>query len=142
LRSELLPQHAGQISFPGGRPNAGDASPEATALREAAEETGLDPHAVRILGRLPVVSGLSSGFAITPVVGWVDVRPSLVHDTREVAALIDLPLALALDPACYCVGELRRDGVVKEFWYLDYAGHRVWGATARVLRSLALALAD
>lgn len=139
-RSEDLPHHAGQISFPGGRVHPDDTSLEAAALREAAEEIGLDPSLVSILGRLPVTVVPSSGFAITPVVAWAEARLQLQPDPREVAGLIECPLALALDPAAYKTGTLERDGVVREFWYIEFDDHHVWGATARILRSLALVL--
>lgn len=140
-RSEHLPQHAGQISFPGGRVHHSDLSLEATALREAIEETGLDPAGVVVLGRLPVTVVPSSGFAITPIVAWADARPQWRPDPREVAELIECPLALALDPASYKTGSMVRDGINREFWYVEFDGHHVWGATARILRSLALVLA-
>ncbi len=141
-RSEDLPQHAGQISFPGGRVHHDDASPEATALREAIEETGIDPSCVVFLGRLPVAVVPSSGFAITPIVAWAEARPELRADPREVAELIECPLAVALDPASYKTGSMVRDGTTREFWYVEFDGHHVWGATARILRSLALLLAN
>ena len=141
-RSEDLPQHAGQISFPGGRLHRDDASPEATALREAIEETALDPSNVVLLGRLPVTVVQSSSFEITPVVAWTAARPQLRADPREVAELIEFPLKLALDPTAYRLGSLERDGQRREFWYIEFAGHHVWGATARILRSLALLLAE
>jgi 8-oxo-dGTP pyrophosphatase MutT (NUDIX family) len=141
-RSEELPNHAGQISFPGGRVHRDDASLEATALREAVEETGLDPSRVSILGRLPVTIVASSGFAVMPVVAWAERRPQLTPDPREVAELIDCPLALALDPSAYRTGSLMRDGVTREFWYIEFGTHYVWGATARILRSLALLMAE
>ena len=141
LRSEHLPHHAGQISFPGGRVHPDDPSLEATALRELVEETGIDPSALVVLGRLPVTEVPSSGFVITPVVAWMDAPPQFRPDPREVAALIDCPLDIALEPASYRTGSLVRDGVTREFWYVEFDGHRVWGATARILRSLALVLA-
>ena len=140
-RSEQTPHHAGQISFPGGRVHHDDASPEATALREAAEETGLDPSRVSVLGRLPVTEVVSSGFSITPVVAWAETRLHLEPDPREVAELIDCPLAVALDPTSYKMGSLVKDGITREFWYIEFDGHHVWGATARILRALALVLA-
>lgn len=141
-RSEDLPQHAGQISFPGGRVHPDDESLEATALREAVEETGLDPTEVVLLGRLPQTTVVSSGFEITPVVAWTAMRPQLRADPREVAELIECPLTLALDPAAYREGSIERDGLRRDFWYLDFDDYHVWGATARILRSLALLLAE
>ncbi len=140
-RSDELPHHAGQISFPGGRVHPDDTSLEATALRETFEETGLDPESVTILGRLPVTAVASSGFSVTPVVAWTDTRPHLRPDPREVAELIDCPLELALDPAAYRTGSIVREGLTREFWYIEFDGHHVWGATARILRTLALLLA-
>lgn len=139
-RSDDLPQHAGQISFPGGRVHPDDESAEATALREAIEETALDPAQVVLLGRLPVTVVQSSRFEIVPVVAWSATRPQLRADPREVAELIEFPLKLALDPLAYRTGSLERDGQRREFWYIEFAGHHVWGATARILRSLALLL--
>jgi 8-oxo-dGTP pyrophosphatase MutT (NUDIX family) len=141
-RSDAVPHHAGQISFPGGRVHRDDASLEAAALREATEEIGLDPSRVAILGRLPVTLVPSSGFAITPVVAWAETRLHLQPDPREVAEMIACPLGVALDPAAYKTGTVVRDGVTREFWYIEFDGHNVWGATARILRSLALLLSD
>jgi 8-oxo-dGTP pyrophosphatase MutT (NUDIX family) len=141
LRSDELPHHAGQISFPGGRVQHGDENLEATALRETIEETGLDPAGLELLGRLPVTVAVTSGFAITPIVAWLDFEPRFQPDTREVAALIECPLECALNLDSYRTGRIERDGVTRDFWYLDVDGHHVWGATARILRSLALVLA-
>jgi 8-oxo-dGTP pyrophosphatase MutT (NUDIX family) len=139
-RSDELPHHAGQISFPGGRVHNEDSGPHATALREAAEEIGLEASRVSILGTLPVTVVQSSGFAITPVVAWAETRLQLQPDPREVAEVIECPLAVALDSRAYKTGSLVRDGVMREFWYIEFDGHHVWGATARILRSLALLL--
>jgi 8-oxo-dGTP pyrophosphatase MutT (NUDIX family) len=139
-RSEELSRHAGQISLPGGRVHH-DESVEAAALREAEEEIGLAPAQVAVLGRLPIIHVSASGFDVTPVVAWLDSMPAWRPDPGEVAEVIDCPAALALDPASYRLGSMLRDGIAREFWYFDFDGHHVWGATARVLRSLALLLA-
>jgi 8-oxo-dGTP pyrophosphatase MutT (NUDIX family) len=76
-------RHAGQIAFPGGRPEPGDAGPVATALREAEEELGIDPLLVRVAGTLPVVETLTSNYAITPVVGRLAARPRLRLQDRK-----------------------------------------------------------
>ena len=141
LRSEDLPLHPGQIRLPGGRVQQGDASLEATALREANEETGLDPTIVEVLGRLPVTQVASSGYDITPVVAMAMECPHWHPCPREVRALIELPLRLALDPDAYRRDSLVRNGVTREFDVLDYEAHYIWGATARVLLSLACRLA-
>lgn len=137
LRSADLPTHPGQISLPGGLVATNDASIEATALREAKEETGLDPACVELLGRLPQVVVAVSGIAITPVVGWTPQQPRLQPDPREVSEIIACPLDQVLQPARYRREQLLRDGQRREFWVLDVQQHRVWGATAAILYSLA-----
>ncbi|MFZ9585693.1 MAG: CoA pyrophosphatase [Pseudohongiellaceae bacterium] len=135
-RSAELPLHPGQISLPGGRVEASDASLELTALREAHEEVGLPAAAVRLLGRLPTAS-VSSGFTITPVVGYCTSRPTLQPNQREVARLIELPLSLALDCSRYGQDSLERDGETRQFRFLQFEEHFIWGATARILLTLA-----
>jgi len=136
LRSDSLPYHAGQISLPGGRIEAADATFEHAALREAQEETALDPASVTLLGRLPKVK-VTSGFEITPVVGWIETLPQLLADPREVAQIITCPLHWLLQKQRYTRESLLRDGQTREFWVLQLEQHRVWGATASILYSLA-----
>lgn len=137
VRSADLPTHPGQISLPGGFVAAYDPSMEATALREAQEETGLDPASVTVLGRLPGVVVTVSGVEITPVVAWANTEPQLQPDPREVAQIISCPLQQLLHPAHYRRESLLRDGQHREFWVIDVQQHRVWGATAAILYSLA-----
>ncbi|HTR00178.1 MAG TPA: CoA pyrophosphatase [Candidatus Acidoferrum sp.] len=136
-RSLQLSRHAGQISLPGGRVEAGDASLEATALREAREEIGLQSVSLHVLGRLPDTHVPSTGIAITPVVAWSRCEPELNHDPYEVDEIIELPLCVALDATQYGTDTLDRDGVKREFRFLQYREHYIWGATARILLSLA-----
>jgi 8-oxo-dGTP pyrophosphatase MutT (NUDIX family) len=100
LRSSGLRKHAGQVAFPGGSIDAGDAGPVAAALREAAEETGLDPAGVEVVGVLPELFVARSGFRVIPVLAWWW-RPSPVGpaDPVEVAAVARVPLAELTDPA-------------------------------------------
>jgi 8-oxo-dGTP pyrophosphatase MutT (NUDIX family) len=131
-RSETLPDHPGQISFPGGRLEPGDASHAAAALRETSEEIGLAPARVRVLGQLsPYVT--VSGYEVRPVVGWVeppfDVRP----DPLEVADVFEVPLEFILDPANHkrnfrMIGDRRRD-----YWAIPWTTRYIWGATAAML---------
>ncbi len=140
-RAQHLPDHPGQISFPGGRIDATDAGPSAAALREAQEEVGLSPQRVEVAGELDVYV-TRTGFHITPVVGLVrppiDVRP----DSAEVADVFELPLALAIDPANYERRARRHEGQRRYFYVLMYEDRIVWGATAGMLVNLAHVLQE
>ena len=96
-RTTHLKSHAGQVSFPGGRAEPGDASAEFTALREAEEEIGLPAARVEILARLPDYR-TRTGYRVTPVVGLIEPPLELVPDPREVAEVFEVPLAFLLDP--------------------------------------------
>jgi 8-oxo-dGTP pyrophosphatase MutT (NUDIX family) len=97
-RTEHLRDHAGQISFPGGRSEPEDGSAEATALREAQEEVGLAPDRVEVLGRLPTYTTVTH-YVVTPVVGLVHPRFELALDAFEVAEAFEVPLAFLMTPA-------------------------------------------
>jgi 8-oxo-dGTP pyrophosphatase MutT (NUDIX family) len=100
LRAATLRSHAGQVAFPGGASDAGDASPAATALREAAEEVGVRPESVDVLAELPAVYLPPSGFVVTPVLGhWREPHPVGVVDAAEVAGVELVRLADLVDPA-------------------------------------------
>lgn len=140
-RSRHLPDHPGQISFPGGRIDAADAGPAAAALREAQEEVGLSPNRVEVVGELDVYI-TRTGFHITPVVGLVrppfDVRPN----PAEVADVFELPLDLAVNPANYERRARLHEGQRRYFYVLVYKDRIVWGATAGILVNLAHVLQD
>lgn len=140
LRSARLSSHAGQVSFPGGRMEEGE-SPEQTALREAAEEVGLDPALPEILGRLPpLLTG--TGYRVTPVVALLRPPFALRHDPGEVEEPFEYPLARLLDPAA---PERRRQefrGRMREFWVWPHERHYIWGATASMLVTLSAVLRD
>ena len=131
-RSADLPDHPGQISFPGGRVEADDASLAAAALREAAEEVGLAPAQVSVLGHLSEYETVT-GYRVTPIVGWVEPPLELALDPVEVADVFEVPLAFLMDPAHQqrhfrMLGALRRD-----FWAIPYGDRYIWGATAAML---------
>jgi 8-oxo-dGTP pyrophosphatase MutT (NUDIX family) len=135
VRGAGLPHHADQISLPGGRPAAGE-SPEATALREAAEEIGVEPAGVAILGRLTPVHIPVSGFTVEAVVGVAATAPVFVPDPREVAEVLEVPLAVLADPAHLRLGRRARGGIEIDAPYFAVGDHQVWGATAMILGEL------
>lgn len=140
-RTPHLDDHAGQISFPGGRVEAGDASREETALRETEEEIGLARAHVTLLGRLPEYA-IPSGFRITPVVGWVEPPFTLEEDPFEVAAVFEAPLAHFLDASNYQRREYHFRGRHRHYMAVPYEGHYIWGATAGMLHAMCRVLAS
>jgi len=134
-RTEHLRDHAGQISFPGGRVEPTDADREATALREMTEEIGLAAHHVKLLGRLPGYE-IPSGFRITPVVGWIEPPFSVKPDVFEVSDIFEAPLDYFLDPANYQRREYHFRGRHRHYLAIPYEGRYIWGATAGMLYSM------
>ena len=139
LRTSTLRAHAGQVAFPGGRMEPIDPSPEAAALREAAEEIGLDPATVELAGRLPeYVTG--TGYHITPVIGLLPAGLRLTANPDEVAAIFTLPLATLLDPQAPEQRTREFRGRQRRFWVWPHETHYIWGATAGILVNLAARL--
>jgi 8-oxo-dGTP pyrophosphatase MutT (NUDIX family) len=134
-RTTQLKSHAGQVSFPGGRAEPGDASAEFTALREAAEEIGLAGERVEILGRLPDYR-TRTGFRVTPVVGVIRPPLALVPDPREVEAVFEVPLEFLLDERNRSRRTREFQGLSVGFYVYEYRGHVIWGATAGMLVNL------
>lgn len=134
-RTDHLPDHPGQVSFPGGRIEVQDADAVAAALRETEEEVGLVPGRIRVLGRLDEwVTG--TGFAIVPVVGLVTPPFDLALAPDEVAEAFEVPLAFILDPANHEHHARLRDGRPRNFRAITYGKHFIWGATAGILINL------
>jgi 8-oxo-dGTP pyrophosphatase MutT (NUDIX family) len=134
-RTSHLRDHAGQVSFPGGRSEESDDSPEATALREAGEEVGLAASQVEILGRLPQYR-TGTGFVVTPVVGLVTPPLNLKLDDFEVAEVFEPPLEFLLDRANHQRHSVEVRGVMREYWAMPWQGYYIWGATAGMLVTL------
>ncbi len=134
-RAQHLNQHAGQVSFPGGRAEHGDDSAVITALRETEEEIGLCPDAVTPLGFLDRFDTVSD-YRVLPVVGLVRPPRQWNINTREVAEIFTLPLEVVLDRSRYREQVAERDGKTFIFHRLEWQGHVVWGLTAAMLLNL------
>ncbi len=135
-RSAHLYDHAGQISFPGGRLETSDATPVDAALREAQEETGLSTEFVDVLGSMPSYL-TSTGFSITPVLSLVRPGFTLAPDSFEVAEVFEVPLAFLMDPANHRLYRATLpDGRERQYYAMPWQGHFIWGATAGMLRNL------
>lgn len=145
-RNAGLRNHAGQISFPGGRQDPGDVDEVATALREAHEEVGLDPSRVEVIGRLPLYE-TGTGFKITPIVGLIHAHPdehlglALRADPAEVEEVFEVPLAFLLDPANHQRRAFQLGEQALSFFAMPWqpphrqADYFIWGATAAMLRN-------
>jgi len=134
-RTQHLHDHAGQISFPGGRMDPEDLTPEKTALRESQEEIGLNPANVEIIGHLPEYLTVS-GYSVTPVVGLVQAQAEYVHDEFEVADIFEVPLSFLMDPANHQVRIWQSEQGMRRFYAMPYGNRFIWGATAGMLRNL------
>ncbi len=134
-RAAHLKAHSGQVSFPGGRVSQADASAEATALRETAEEIGLESAKVELLGRLPDYH-TRTGFRITPIVGLVSPPLALTPEANEVEEIFEVPLAFVLDPANHQRQSRLWQGERRWFFAIPYQDHYIWGATAGMLVNL------
>lgn len=134
-RTSHLRHHSGQISFPGGRAEPGDPTPEFTALREAEEEIGLPRGRVEVLSRMPVYC-TRTGFCVTPVVGFVAPPLELAPDSREVEEVFEVPLAFLLDPRNHARETREFQGGTVGFYVIQYGERRIWGATAGMLINL------
>jgi len=135
-RSSALKHHPGQIAFPGGKQDEGDADPVAAALREAHEEVGLPPDHVQVLGRLSPHETVT-GFLVTPVVARIIAPFTPVAEPGEVAEVFDVPFDHVVDPARYQMQQRRWRGQMRAYYALPYGPYYIWGATARMLRALA-----
>lgn len=147
-RTEHLRDHAGQISFPGGRAEPEDPSPVHTALREAQEEVGLDPARVQILGQMPTYTTVTR-YSVTPVVALLDPAHTLKLDAFEVADTAEVPLDFLMTPAHHRRHRFEWDGQQRQFLSMPWSPSPqqpdawfIWGATAAMLRNFYHLLAD
>lgn len=136
-RTERVADHKGQVSFPGGRADEGDISPEATALREASEEIGLNPKDVRLAGTLePVVT--VTNYLVTPVVGFIPWPYQFTLEPEEVSRVFSIPLAWLADPANHAFRERQlatNYGFTRSLqviFFKPYAGETLWGVSAEI----------
>lgn len=134
-RTPHLTDHAGQISFPGGRIDPSDADAAAAALREAEEEVGLPPSQVEMIGRLDTYV-TRTGFEVTPCVGFVAPPDAYRPDPFEVAEVFEVPLGFFLDPASRKLESRMFQGRERFFYAFPWGKHYIWGATAGMLNNL------
>ena len=134
-RTLHLSDHAGQISFPGGRIEGSDPNPIHTALRESEEEIGLLPQQVKVLGTLREYFS-PTGYRVIPVVGWVQPPLTLKADEFEVAEIFEVPLEHFFDPTRHVIKEVMRAGQKRRYYSIPYQDWHIWGATAGILVEL------
>jgi len=140
-RTSHLHDHAGQVSFPGGRVDDGDEDRVATALRETEEETGLHRSRIDVVGRLPDYD-IMTGFRVTPIVGWVEPPFKLKPDPFEVENVFEVPLEFLLNPANHEEHSREVKGITRHYYAMPYGEHFIWGATAGMVHMLYQALVE
>jgi len=138
-RTAHLTDHAGQISFPGGRVEASDRDPLHTALREAEEETGVDAKRIEIIGTIPQYT-TGTGYLITPVVGWMEAPVTYQPDPTEVAECFEVPFEYLIDINNHHLETAMYNGRMRSYYALPYGHRYIWGATAGMLVTLARVL--
>lgn len=134
-RTEHLHDHAGQISFPGGRVEPQDSGIIDTALRETKEEIGLNPDHIDVVGYLDTYETVT-GYLITPVVSFVTPGFRLRIDSFEVADAFEIPLDFILDPGNHQIHSRMRNGAERRYYVFEYGDRYIWGATAGMLMNL------
>ncbi len=134
-RTDLVDTHKGQIAFPGGMAERGDADIVSTALRETREELGIETNKVEVLGILDDLP-VPSKFIITPVVGYMQTKQKITPHSVEVAEVFDAPIMFFQNEKNTWVEEREFRGAKRKVWFYSYEGRVVWGATAAILRNL------
>ncbi len=139
-RTAHLTDHAGQISFPGGRVEAEDRDPFHTALREAEEETGVDAKRISVIGTIPQYT-TGTGYLITPVIGWMEPPVTYRPDPTEVEECFEVPLSFLIDIDNHHLETAMYKGRMRSYYALPYGHRYIWGATAGMLVTLTRVLA-
>src|SRR6185312_8968572 len=134
-RAKETPAHPGQISFPGGRVQVGDASAVETALRETEEEIGLARRFIEPVGAWDRYDTIT-GYRVTPLVGLVESDFTLKLDPREVASVFEAPVDFLMNPANHEKREAQYQGRTRYYYVMPWEGHNIWGATAGMIRAL------
>lgn len=134
-RTSHLPNHPGQIAFPGGSIDPEDASPAAAALREAQEEIGLDPQLVEPIGYIDLYLTFS-GYRILPLVARVATDYAMTLNAHEVEDAFEVPLAFLMDAQNHALHSREWKGIMRRFYAMPYGDRYIWGVTAGILRNL------
>lgn len=134
-RTDALRNHAGQVSFPGGRLESDDEDAVAAAMRETFEEVGIAPAQILPLGYLDVFTTIT-GFRVLPVVATIASDYVATPDPSEVADVFEVPLSFLLDPANLASLSLEHHGRPRQVWEFSYPTQRIWGVTAAILLNL------
>lgn len=132
--------HGGQISFPGGKQEESDENAIYTAIREAKEETGVNPEEITVLGTLTPLFIPVSNILVTPVVAWINEKPIFSHQVDEVEFLFEADIKKFYDPDLVKVKPVKIGLETLDVKYYDYEGHMIWGATAMILHELLVLL--
>jgi len=135
-RHDYMGVHGGQISLPGGKREQSDENIIQTAIREANEETGVNPSLISVIGTLTPLFIPVSNMIVTPVAGWINEKPVFNHQVEEVVFLIDVDLKKLLDPSIVKTKPFEIRGEFLNIKYFDYDGNIIWGATAMILHEL------
>jgi 8-oxo-dGTP pyrophosphatase MutT (NUDIX family) len=140
-RASHLKHHPGQIALPGGKIDDSDGDAAAAALREAREEIGLDPANVALIAELPAHETVT-GYTVTPILAQVRAEFRAVPEAGEVAEVFRVPLDFLMEPANYRVEGRRWRGTRRNYYVAPFGPYYIWGATARILKSLADRVAE
>jgi 8-oxo-dGTP pyrophosphatase MutT (NUDIX family) len=133
-RSDTVYHHRGQISFPGGGYEPQDASLRQTALRESAEEIGLQPADVQVLGQLDDLLTTNSNYLVRPFVGSIPYPYPFAIDRRETSSIIEVPLGFLRQHNPRSEEVRNQEGRTVRSFFFDYNGHTIWGATAKIIK--------